>query len=57
MSVAELSDAKEADRGLLFEGSEWNFGLMQTAYDAVEKIALDDLGLNVFPNQDRGHFG
>ena len=37
--------------GLLFEGAEWTFATMQRAYDAVEKIALEDLGLNVFPNQ------
>ncbi len=37
--------------GHLFEGAEWNFPLMQRVYAAVQGIALDDLGLNVFPNQ------
>ena len=45
------SPPSHAPQGLLFEGSEWTFPLMQKAYDAVEKIALEDLGLNVFPNQ------
>ncbi|MGO9744223.1 MAG: SpoVR family protein [Roseiarcus sp.] len=37
--------------GLLFDGAEWTFETMQRAHDAVERIALDDLGLSVFPNQ------
>ncbi len=35
----------------LFEGAEWDFALMQTVYEAVQDIALNDLGLDVFPNQ------
>ncbi len=35
----------------LFEGAEWDFALMQRVYDAVQDIALNDLGLDVFPNQ------
>ena len=49
MTIAELADAPAA--GLLFEGSEWTFPLMRKAYEAVEDIALNDLGLSVFPNQ------
>jgi spore cortex formation protein SpoVR/YcgB (stage V sporulation) len=51
MNLAEVVKPKEPDKGLLFEGAEWDFETMQRAYDAVEKIALEDLGLNVFPNQ------
>jgi len=51
MNLADVVEAKEASEGLLFEGPEWDFPTMQRAYDAVEKIALQDLGLNVFPNQ------
>ena len=43
--------APPSGSGLLFEGSEWTFETMQRAYDAVEDIALNDLGLNVYPNQ------
>lgn len=36
---------------LLFEGSEWSFDLIKKVYDAVEEIAVDELGLSYFPNQ------
>ncbi len=36
---------------LLFEGPEWTFELLEKARDAIEKIALNDLGLDVYPNQ------
>ena len=36
---------------LLFEGREWNFDKLKRAYDAVEEIALGELGLDVYPNQ------
>ncbi len=37
--------------GLLFTGSEWDFATLDRAYAAIEKIALEDLGLDVYPNQ------
>ena len=36
---------------LLFEGSDWNFDVLHRTYDAIERIALDDLGLDLYPNQ------
>ena len=36
---------------LLFTGSEWDFPTLDRAYAAIERIALDDLGLDVYPNQ------
>ncbi len=36
---------------LLFEGSSWDFDTMRRTYDAIEDIALNDLGLDVYPNQ------
>jgi len=36
---------------LLFEGPEWTFELLGQAHDAIEEIALNDLGLDVYPNQ------
>ncbi len=36
---------------LLYEGADWDFGTIQRIYDAVEKIALEDLGLDVYVNQ------
>ena len=35
----------------LFEGAEWDFPLMHEVYEAVKDVALNDLGLDVFPNQ------
>jgi spore cortex formation protein SpoVR/YcgB (stage V sporulation) len=40
-----------ADGRFLFEGSNWTFGTMGRTYDAIEEIALNDLGLDVYPNQ------
>jgi spore cortex formation protein SpoVR/YcgB (stage V sporulation) len=40
-----------AQNRYLFEGADWNFPTMQRVYDAVQDIALEDLGLSVFPNQ------
>ena len=35
----------------LFETSEWDFDSLKRAYDAIEEIALGDLGLDIYPNQ------
>ena len=43
--------AKKKPDNFLFEGSEWNFDTLSRAYDAIEEIALKDLGLNVYANQ------
>ncbi|MCA8888111.1 MAG: SpoVR family protein, partial [Parvularculaceae bacterium] len=40
-----------ADTRLLYTDSEWNFDRLKHAYDAIEEIALGDLGLDVYPNQ------
>ncbi|WEX78726.1 SpoVR family protein [Sinorhizobium numidicum] len=36
---------------LLFQGSDWNFETLARTYDAIEEIALNELGLDVYPNQ------
>jgi stage V sporulation protein R len=43
--------SRAPNQKLLFEGSEWDFETLHKAYDAIEDIALNDLGLNVYPNQ------
>lgn len=43
--------AASTDMGLLFEGPEWSFELLEKAREAIEDIALNDLGLEVYPNQ------
>jgi hypothetical protein len=35
----------------LFEGPDWDFETLDRTYDAIEEIALEDLGLDVYPNQ------
>ena len=36
---------------LLFKGADWDFGTIQRIHDAVEEIAVGELGLDVYPNQ------
>jgi spore cortex formation protein SpoVR/YcgB (stage V sporulation) len=36
---------------LLFDGADWDFATLQRIYDACEKVAVGELGLDVYPNQ------
>ncbi len=36
---------------LLFDGAEWDFETVHRVYDAIDEIAREELGLEVFPNQ------
>ncbi len=36
---------------LLFSGADWDFETLQRTLDAIEEIALNDLKLDVYPNQ------
>ena len=45
------STARKRRPKLLFEGAEWDFPTLQRTFDAIEVIALEDLGLNTYPNQ------
>ncbi len=36
---------------LLFTGPEWDFDKIQRVFDAVQEIAIGELGLDVYPNQ------
>ena len=40
-----------AKPGLLFDTADWDFETLQHALDAIEDIALNDLELDVYPNQ------
>jgi len=40
-----------AHNSLLYEGSDWDFETLQQVYEAVEAVAIGELGLNVYPNQ------
>ena len=35
----------------LFTGPNWDFGALRRVYEAIERIAFDDLGLDVYPVQ------
>ncbi len=37
--------------GLLYDGADWDYDKIKRVYDAVEDIALNDMGLNTYPNQ------
>jgi len=43
--------AAKTSSNVLFDGPEWTFELLEKARDAIEDIALNDLGLEVYPNQ------
>jgi len=47
----KAKQASKKENNLLFEGSDWNFDTLARTYEAIEEIALNDLGLNVYPNQ------
>ncbi|MEZ2408988.1 SpoVR family protein [Bosea sp. RCC_152_1] len=38
-------------RGLLFSGSDWNFQTLSHAYDAIDIVAKEELGLDTYPVQ------
>ncbi len=43
--------ARRARRKLLFDGSEWDFDTLRKTYDAINDVAVNDLGLDIYPNQ------
>jgi stage V sporulation protein R len=36
---------------LLFENSDWTFEDLRRTYDAIEEIAVGEMGLDPYPNQ------
>src|SRR5713101_3284230 len=45
------ADTVEKPSGLLFEGPEWDFDKIRRVHDAIEEIAINELGLDIYPNQ------
>ncbi|WP_182864632.1 SpoVR family protein [Stieleria mannarensis] len=39
------------NRKLLYQGPEWDFELLRRVHDAIEEIAIGEMGLNVYRNQ------
>ncbi len=35
----------------IFEGAEWNYEKVDNCFQAIQKIAIDEMGLNVYPTQ------
>ena len=35
----------------LFEGADWEFSTVQRCHDAIQEIAIGEMGLDVYPNQ------
>ena len=46
-----LIDNPLVERPLLYSGTDWDFSVLRRSYDAVERIALEELGLEVYPNR------
>ena len=42
---------RPARTGLLYRSSDWSFDTLSRTYDAIKEIALNDLRLDVYPNQ------
>ena len=36
---------------LLYQGADWDFPILRRSYDAIERIACEELGLEVYPNR------
>ncbi|MCZ6786023.1 MAG: SpoVR family protein [Planctomycetota bacterium] len=49
-AVSKRDTGKKQDH-FLFEDSEWTFETIERTYAAIEEIALEDLGLDIYPNQ------
>ena len=39
------------DHSLLYQGTDWDFNVLRRSYDAIERIACEELGLEVYPNR------
>ncbi|MEZ6088469.1 MAG: SpoVR family protein [Pirellulaceae bacterium] len=46
-----IDDMTSQSSKLLYSGSQWDFDLLHRVYGAVEEIALNELGLDVYRNQ------
>ena len=43
--------ARKQRKAPLFEAADWNFDIMHRTYEEIERVALDDLGLDLYTNQ------
>lgn len=43
--------ASRAKSALLFDQVDWDFDALRRTYEAIERVACQDLGLDIYPNQ------
>lgn len=48
---APVSAATDPVGAPLFDGADWDFDILRRVYDAIDDIAVNELGLDVYPNQ------
>jgi stage V sporulation protein R len=36
---------------LLYDGTDWDYGTLRRSYDAIDRIASEELGLEIYPNR------
>ncbi|WP_439924409.1 SpoVR family protein [Nitrobacter sp. JJSN] len=44
-------NATSRDPGLLFSGPDWDFGTLSQAFDVIERVAIEELNLDIHPVQ------
>jgi spore cortex formation protein SpoVR/YcgB (stage V sporulation) len=49
--MAKATTPRRKARRPLFEGAEWNFDSLKKVYDAIEEVAVGEMGLDVYQNQ------
>jgi stage V sporulation protein R len=47
----DLGPIPKAPGKLLYTGTDWDFATLARSYDAIERIAVDELGLEMYPNR------
>ena len=51
MSAHPGTESTSAGSQLLYDGAEWNFALVNKTYEAIHEIGVEEMGLNIYPNQ------
>ncbi len=46
-----MTRSLEADARLLYTGPDWDYRRVRKAFDAIERIAIEEMGLNPYPSQ------
>ena len=51
LPIAGGARRSDAGGGLLYQGADWSFDTLRNSYDAIERIAADELKLEIYPNR------